>query len=148
MNKVERQRPHEQDEVQRRSNFNPVEDNFTPEQAALEASRCLNCKNPMCQKGCPVSVNIPSFIQKVKEGDIQAAGEIIRTSNMLPSVCGRVCPQERQCESKCILGIKGQSVAIGALERYVGDNSAPKRVEIKENRKYTVIVPKAGRPVG
>ena len=140
MSKVERQRPFEQDEVQRRSNFNPVEENFTPEQAALEASRCLNCKNPLCRKGCPVSVDIPGFIAKVKEGDIQAAGEIIRNSNMLPSVCGRVCPQERQCESKCILGIKGDSVAIGALERYVGDNSAPVKTQIKENGKKIAIV--------
>lgn len=140
MSKVERQRPFEQDEVKRRSNFNPVEENFTPEQAALEASRCLNCKNPLCRKGCPVSVNIPSFIQKVKEGDIQGAGEIIRESNMLPSVCGRVCPQERQCESKCVLGIKGDSVAIGALERYVGDNSAPVKTQIKENGKKVAIV--------
>ena len=140
MSKVERQRPFEQDEVQRRSNFNPVEENFTPEQAALEASRCLNCKNPLCRKGCPVSVDIPGFIAKVKEGDIQAAGEIIRNSNMLPSVCGRVCPQERQCESKCILGIKGDSVAIGALERYVGDNSASVKTQIKENGKKVAIV--------
>ena len=140
MSKAERQRPHEQDEVKRRSNFDPVEENFTPEQAALEASRCLNCKNPLCRKGCPVSVDIPGFISKVKEGDIQAAGEIIRNSNMLPSVCGRVCPQERQCESKCVLGIKGDSVAIGALERYVGDNSESKKVEIKENGKKVAIV--------
>ena len=137
---IERQKPMEQDQVQRRSNFNPVEENFTDEQAQLEASRCLNCKNPMCKKGCPVSVNIPEFIQEVKKGDIQHAGEIIRETNMLPSVCGRVCPQERQCESKCVLGIKGKPVAIGSLERYVGDNSKPVDVEIKENGKKVAIV--------
>lgn len=137
---VERQKPHEQDEILRRSNFNPVEENFTDEQAQLEASRCLNCKNPLCKKGCPVSVNIPEFIQEVKAGNIQKAGEIIRETNMLPSVCGRVCPQERQCESKCVLGIKGKSVAIGALERYVGDNSKPVDVEIKPNGKKVAIV--------
>ncbi len=137
---IERQKPIEQDKIERRSNFNPVEENFTDEQAQLEASRCLNCKNPMCKKGCPVSVNIPEFIQQVKAGDIQKAGEIIRNTNMLPSVCGRVCPQERQCESKCVLGIKGKAVAIGSLERYVGDNSKPVDVEIKPNGKKVAIV--------
>ncbi len=137
---IERQKPVEQDMVERRSNFNPVEENFTAEQAKLEASRCLNCKNPMCKKGCPVSVNIPEFIQEVKNGNIQKAGEIIRETNMLPSVCGRVCPQERQCESKCILGIKGTPVAIGALERYVGDNSEPVEVKITPNGKKVAIV--------
>ena len=137
---IERQKPIEQDKVERRSNFNAVEENFTSEQASLEASRCLNCKNPMCKKGCPVSVNIPEFIQQVKAGNIQKAGEIIRETNMLPSVCGRVCPQERQCESKCVLGIKGKAVAIGSLERYVGDNSKPVDVEIKPNGKKVAIV--------
>ena len=137
---IERQKPQEQDEIIRRSNFNPVEENFTDEQAQLEASRCLNCKNPLCKKGCPVGVNIPEFIQEVKAGNIQKAGEIIRQTNMLPSVCGRVCPQERQCESKCVLGIKGKSVAIGSLERYVGDNSKPVEVEIKPNGKKVAIV--------
>ena len=140
MNKIERQHAKEQDNIQRRSNFDPVEENFTQEQAQLEASRCLNCKNPKCVQGCPVNVPIPTFIAAVKDGDIQKAGEIIRESNMLPSVCGRVCPQERQCESKCILGIKGESVAIGALERYVGDNSSPKTPEIKPNGKKVAII--------
>ncbi len=136
----ERQKPKEQDSIQRRSNFKQVEENFTDEQAKIEASRCLNCKNPMCKKGCPVSVNIPEFIMKVKEGDLQGAGDIIRDTNMLPSVCGRICPQERQCESKCILGIKSKPVAIGALERYIGDSSKPKRAEIKEIGKKVAIV--------
>ncbi len=140
MNKIERQHAKEQDKIQRRSNFDPVEENFTPEQAQLEASRCLNCKNPKCVQGCPVNVPIPKFIEALKAGEVQRAGEIIRESNMLPSVCGRVCPQERQCESKCILGIKGESVAIGALERYVGDNSCPVTPEIKPNGKKVAII--------
>ena len=90
---VERQRQHEQDPMIRKTNFNPVEDNLTDEQAKLEASRCLNCKNPRCVSGCPVNINIPAFIHQVKEGNIEKAGEIIRESSMLPSVCGRVCPQ-------------------------------------------------------
>ncbi len=136
----ERQRPVEQDAIQRRSNFDAVEENFTKEQALAEASRCLNCKNPMCKKGCPVNVNIPDFIQEIKAENFQKAGEIIRQSNMLPSVCGRICPQERQCEGKCVLGIKGKSVAIGSLERFVGDNSAPVKCEIKPNGKKVAIV--------
>ena len=137
---IERQKPVEQDMIKRRSNFDPVEENLTDAQAKLEASRCLNCKNPMCKKGCPVSVNIPEFIQEIKNGNVQKAGEIIRQTNMLPSVCGRVCPQERQCESKCILGIKGTPVAIGALERYAGDNSSPVEVKITPNGKKVAIV--------
>ena len=95
---TERQRQHEQDPIVRKTNFEAVEDNLTNEQAKLEASRCLNCKNPQCVKGCPVNINIPAFIHEVKENNIEKAGEIIRQSSMLPSVCGRVCPQERQCE--------------------------------------------------
>ena len=136
----ERQRPVEQDAIQRRSNFDAVEENFTKEQALAEASRCLNCKNPMCKKGCPVNVNIPDFIQEIKNENFQKAGEIIRQSNMLPSVCGRICPQERQCEGKCVLGIKGKSVAIGSLERFVGDNSSPVKCDIKPNGKKVAIV--------
>lgn len=124
-----RQRPQEQDKIERRSNFDAVESNFTDEQAKLEASRCLNCKNPRCVQGCPVNIHIPDFIKALKEDRLEEAGEIIRQTSMLPSVCGRVCPQERQCEGKCVLGIKGEAVAIGALERYVGDNTTPKSTE-------------------
>lgn len=137
---IERQKPVEMDANVRRTNFDAVEENFTKEQALAEASRCLNCKNPMCKKGCPVNVNIPDFIQEIKNENFQKAGEIIRQSNMLPSVCGRICPQERQCEGKCVLGIKGKSVAIGSLERFVGDNSSPVKVEIKPNGKNVAIV--------
>ncbi|MBQ4645867.1 MAG: NADPH-dependent glutamate synthase [Candidatus Gastranaerophilales bacterium] len=138
--KVERQRQKEQDRFERRHNFNAVEENFTPEQASLEASRCLTCKNARCKQGCPVNIDIPSFIKEIKENNLEGAGDIIRQSSMLPSVCGRVCPQEKQCEGNCVLGIKGQSVAIGALERYVGDNTKAKKVEIVPNGKKVAIV--------
>ena len=135
-----RQRQHEQDPMVRRTNFDAVESNLTDEQAKLEAARCLNCKNPRCVQGCPVNINIPGFINALKEGDLEKSGEIIRESSLLPSVCGRVCPQERQCESKCVLGIKSEPIAIGALERYVGDATALKVGEIKESGKKVAIV--------
>ena len=135
-----RQKPKEQDKFERRHNFLPVEENFTLEQVKEEASRCLTCKNPRCVKGCPVNIQIPDFIKALKEDDIEKAGEVIRETSMLPSVCGRVCPQERQCEGNCILGIKGEAVAIGALERFVGDNTSPKEVEIRPSGKKVAIV--------
>ena len=129
---VERQRVKEQDKIARRSNFEAVESNLTPEQVKLEASRCLHCKNPRCVQGCPVNIQIPEFIEALKHDNLDEAGKIIRQTSMLPSVCGRVCPQERQCEGNCVLGIKGEPVAIGALERYVGDNTSAEKVEIKQ----------------
>lgn len=135
-----RQKPHEQDARERRNNFSAVEDNFTKEQVTDEASRCLNCKNARCIQGCPVNINIPGFIAALKENDVQKAGDIIRETSFLPSVCGRVCPQERQCEGKCVLGIKSEPVAIGALERYVGDNSSAHNPEIKPSGKKVAIV--------
>ena len=135
-----RQKQHEQDPMVRRTNFEAVESNLTDEQAKLEASRCLNCKKPRCVEGCPVNINIPAFIKEIKEGNLEKAGEVIRESSLLPSVCGRVCPQERQCEGRCVLGIKGESVAIGALERYVGDATNVKIGEIKESGKKVAIV--------
>ena len=137
---LERQRVAEQDKIQRRSNFEPVESNLTEEQVKLEASRCLNCKNPRCVQGCPVNIQIPQFIQAIKEDNLEKAGDIIRETSMLPSVCGRVCPQERQCEGNCVLGIKGEPVAIGALERYVGDNTKAAEVEIKSSGKKVAVV--------
>lgn len=111
----------EQDPKIRATNFDEVALGYTAEMAAAEASRCLNCKNKPCVSGCPVNVRIPEFIQKVSEGDIEGAYKIIKSTSSLPAVCGRVCPQETQCEAKCVRGIKGESVAIGRLERYVAD---------------------------
>jgi len=137
---TERQKPHEQDAIARRSNFEAVEEDLTPQQVKLEAQRCLRCKNARCIQGCPVNINIPEFIQALKEDNVQKAGDIIRETSLLPSVCGRVCPQERQCEGKCVLGIKGQSIAIGALERYVGDKSSAKNSAIKASGKKVAVV--------
>ena len=135
-----RQRPKEQDKNLRRHNFEAVEENLTPEQVKEEASRCLTCKNPRCVKGCPVNIQIPDFIKALKEDNLELAGEVIRETSMLPSVCGRVCPQERQCEGNCVLGIKGEAIAIGALERYVGDNTSAKNVEIVPSGKKVAII--------
>lgn len=105
----------------RRRNFEEVNMGFDAETAKKEASRCLQCKNPMCRQGCPVGVNIPAFILKIKNGDFEGARDTITADNNLPSICGRVCPQETQCESRCVLGKKFGAVAIGALERFAGD---------------------------
>jgi len=116
-----RQRPKEQDPKVRSTNFDEVSLGFTPEQAVTEAKRCLHCKKPMCVSQCPVSIDIPDFIQSVAQGDFARAAAIIARDSSLPAVCGRVCPQENQCEGKCILGVKGAPVAIGGLERFVAD---------------------------
>jgi len=119
--KMEKNLMPEQDPIVRAGNFEEVALGYTPELAIDEAKRCLNCKNMPCRSGCPVSVRIPEFIAKVAEGDFDAAYDIITSTNSLPAVCGRVCPQEKQCESKCVRGIKGESVGIGRLERFVAD---------------------------
>ena len=110
-----------QDAKVRAHNFDEVALGYTEEQAIDEANRCLNCKNMPCVAGCPVKIHIPEFITKIKEGDFEGAYQIITKSSSLPAVCGRVCPQETQCESKCVRGIKGESVGIGRLERFVAD---------------------------
>ncbi len=110
-----------QDPKVRAHNFDEVALGYTEENAIDEAARCLNCKNMPCVDGCPVKIRIPEFIAKIREGDFESAYQIITKSSSLPAVCGRVCPQETQCESKCVRGIKGESVGIGRLERFVAD---------------------------
>lgn len=113
----------------RNKNFEEVALGYTPEMAINEARRCLNCKNKPCVSGCPVNVKIPQFIEQVANGNFDAAAKLITTNNSLPAICGRVCPQETQCEAKCVRGIKGQPVAIGNLERFVADYSMKHRSE-------------------
>ena len=105
----------------RSANFNEVALGYSAEVAVNEAERCLNCKHMPCVNGCPVNIQIPNFINKIKESDFEGAYQIIAESSSLPAVCGRVCPQETQCEAKCVRGIKGEPVAIGRLERFVAD---------------------------
>ncbi len=125
----------EQDPKVRARNFKEVTLGYTAEMAIEEAGRCLKCKNPKCVEGCPVNVRIPEFIAKVQEGDFKAAYEIITSTNALPALSGRVCPQETQCEARCVRGVKGEPVAIGRLERFVADwyreniNEMPEKVE-------------------
>jgi len=130
-----------QDPKERSKNFKEVELGFNKEEALKEASRCLHCKVPKCVEGCPVNIMIPEFISAVKDGDIEKAYNIISETSSLPAICGRVCPQEKQCESKCVRGIKGDSIAIGSLERYVADEA------IKNNFKSTVKKKKNGKRI-
>ena len=134
----------EQEPQVRAANFEEVCLGYNEEEAKAEAARCLNCKNAQCMKGCPVSINIPAFIAQVKEGNFEEAYHIISQSSALPAVCGRVCPQESQCEGKCIRGIKGEPVAIGKLERFVADwarenDIKPKKAEKLNGHKVAVI---------
>lgn len=134
----------EQDAKVRATNFEEVCYGYNEEEARAEAERCINCKNAKCIKGCPVAINIPGFIQKVKGGDVEAAYQIISESSALPAVCGRVCPQESQCEGVCIRGIKGEPVSIGKLERFVADwarekGIKPEGAKEKNGKKVAVI---------
>ncbi len=129
----------EQDPLVRARNFMEVPYGYTPEEAVHEASRCLTCLKPSCREGCPVAVNIPSFIKLVKEGKFVEAAWKIKEDNAMPAVCGRVCPQEIQCESLCVLGKKGEPVAIGNLERFVADY---------EREKGEVQIPGKPKPTG
>ena len=134
----------EQDPAVRAKNFDEVCLGYTAEEAMAEASRCLSCKNAKCMEGCPVCINIPAFIACVKEGDFAGAYRIISESSSLPAVCGRVCPQERQCEGRCIRSVKGEAVSIGKLERFVADWARengihPSAPEVKNGKKVAVI---------
>ncbi|MCR5742625.1 MAG: NADPH-dependent glutamate synthase [Lachnospiraceae bacterium] len=134
----------EQDPAVRATNFEEVCYGYNDEEAKLEATRCIKCKNPRCVQGCPVKINIPGFIAEVENGNIEAAYQIISESSALPAICGRVCPQETQCESLCVRGIKGEAISIGKLERYVADwakanNILPKKAETSNGKKVAVI---------
>jgi glutamate synthase (NADPH/NADH) small chain len=149
--KITRQAMPEQDKVERRSNFLEVNLGYTEELAKMEALRCLQCPKPKCIEGCPVGVKIKDFVALVSEGDYLGAAAKIKEDNALPAVCGRVCPQEEQCEANCVVGVKGESVAIGRLERFVADFEREKlgirTPEIKEKtgKKVAVI---GGGPAG
>ena len=134
----------EQDPKVRATNFDEVCLGYNMEEAMEEASRCINCKNAKCIQGCPVSINIPAFVKAVKEGKITEAADIIAESSALPAICGRVCPQETQCEGKCIRGIMGDPISIGKLERFVADYSrehgyVPKKPETTNGKKVAII---------
>ena len=134
----------EQDPAVRAKNFEEVCYGYNKEEAMEEASRCINCKNAKCIEGCPVSINIPAFIHEVKEGNFEEAYKIIGKSSALPAVCGRVCPQESQCEGKCIRGLKGEPISIGKLERFVADYALendikPEKAETTNGHKVAVI---------
>ena len=134
----------EQDPNVRNKNFSEVALGYTAEMAMEEATRCLNCKNKPCVSGCPVNVPIPEFVEKVAEGDFEAAYEIITSENALPAICGRVCPQENQCEGKCVRGIKGEPVGIGRMERFVADyhmqHAKPVEANIEKNGHKVAVV--------
>ncbi len=134
----------EQDPKVRATNFDEVCLGYNKEEAMEEANRCLTCQNAQCVKACPVAIDIPGFIKEIKEGNFEEAGYVIGKSSALPAVCGRVCPQESQCEGKCIRGIKGESVSIGKLERFVADYAReqgikPQKPESTNGRKVAVI---------
>ena len=144
MENIDRTKGRVQEPKVRVKNFEEVEQGFNDEEATREASRCLNCINPRCVTGCPVNIAIPEFIAAIKENDIKKAYEVISRSSSLPAVCGRVCPQEKQCEKMCVKGLKGESVAIGSLERYVADQAIKNEFasvgDIKKNGKKVAIV--------
>ncbi|MGN0492679.1 MAG: NADPH-dependent glutamate synthase [Acutalibacteraceae bacterium] len=136
-----------QDPDVRNHNFSEVALGYSEETALDEAMRCLNCKNMPCVSGCPVNIHIPAFIEKIKEGDFEGAYQVISKSSSLPAVCGRVCPQETQCESKCVRGIKGEPVGIGRLERFVADwhnEHSSENAELPESNGHKVAVVGSG----
>lgn len=133
-----------QEPSERVKNFSEVELGYTSEEALAEANRCLQCNVPRCMKGCPVGIMIPEFIKCIKENNIKGAYEVISKSSSLPAICGRVCPQEKQCESMCVKGLKGDAISIGSLERYVADEAIKNNFnsvgEIKSNGKKVAVV--------
>lgn len=134
----------EQDPKVRATNFEEVCLGYNEEEAKAEAERCLKCKNPQCVKGCPVAINIPGFIEEVQKGNVEEAYKVIGQASALPAICGRVCPQESQCEGKCIRGIKGEPISIGKLERFVADwsrenNIEPEKSASQNGKKVAVI---------
>lgn len=149
--RIQRHKMPEQDPLVRAKNFIEVNNGYSDEDAVMEANRCIQCKNPGCVKGCPVSVKIPEFIQAISDRDFRNAAQILKEDNALPAVCGRVCPQEEQCEKLCILTKKGESVAIGNLERFAADwernniGVHPPHVKAKTGKKVAVV---GGGPAG
>lgn len=140
----------EQQPEERVKNFNEVPYGYTEEDMIREANRCLSCKNPFCEKGCPVDVRIKDFIDELKDGNVQEAAKIIKSTNSLPAICGRVCPQEEQCELECVVGKRGEPIAIGRLERYVADWAMEQGiddVEMVESSGHKVAIIGAG-PAG
>ena len=141
---MERVKGRLQDSNIRINNFNEVELGYNDEEAKIEASRCLQCKNPRCVKGCPVNIMIPNFIKEIKDGNIKEAYKIINEASSLPSICGRVCPQESQCEGMCVKGLKGETISIGALERYVADYARNHNLisleKVESNDKHIAII--------
>jgi len=132
----------EQPAHERARNFQEVPKGYDEQTAKLEANRCLLCKKPACISGCPVGINIPGFIEAIRNGDYAEAVRVMKNDNMLPAVCGRVCPQESQCEAQCVLGKKGQPVAIGNLERFVGDYE-----RAQTERAATEVAPPTGKKI-
>ncbi len=131
-----------QDHLERIRNFDEVALGYAVETAREEGSRCLNCKNPLCNKGCPVGIDIPGFIKCIVEGDFSSGIKKIKETNALPAICGRVCPQEEQCEKMCVLGKKGDPVSIGRRERFLADwEAAQGKMEIPE------VAPRTGKKV-
>ena len=144
MNNDERTKMRVQSPSERVTNFKEVELGFTKEEALREANRCLQCVNPRCVKGCPVNIMIPAFIKAIKEDNLEEAYKILSNSSNLCAVCGRVCPQETQCEGMCVRGLKGEPVAIGSLERYVADqallnNFSSGSMKPKNGKKVAVV---------
>ncbi len=137
--KAPRTADNEEPAAERAQDFRPVDKGFTKEMAIAEANRCLDCKNPLCVQGCPVNINIPRFIEAIRAEEFGRGLDIIRESSMLPAVCGRVCPQENQCEGVCIMGKRSEPVAIGQLERFLGDQP--------ELASKPAIAPKNGKKV-